>query len=143
MAENAGFPYTLTRDLDAPVDAVWSAWTDSARYGEWASAEEVSLDARPGGAWSSVMVIPGGARIPTSGTFVEVETNKRLVMGMDVPGRDEPVLMTLEFRGDGERTRLTVSQVLDGAEERDQAEQGSGMLLDGLGAYLAGSRTGS
>ncbi|MBE1535230.1 SRPBCC family protein [Actinomadura algeriensis] len=139
MAESTGFPYALTRELDAPVDAVWSAWTDSARYGEWASAEEVSLDVRPGGAWSSVMVVPGGMRVPTSGSYVEVETGKRLVMGMDVPGRQEPVLMTLELDGDGDRTRITLSQVLDGAEERDQAEQGSGMLLDGLRSYLAGA----
>lgn len=137
MAESTGFPYTLTRELDVPVDAVWSAWTDAARYGRWASAEEVSLDARPGGAWSAVMVVPGGVRVPTSGTFVEVETHKRLVMGMDVPGRDEPVLMTLELDADGDRTRITLSQVCDAAEERDQAKQGSGMLLDGLQEYLA------
>ncbi|SNT22810.1 Uncharacterized conserved protein YndB, AHSA1/START domain [Streptosporangium subroseum] len=132
-----GFEYTLTRTLDAPVDKVWAAWTVADNYGTWASAEEVVMDARPGGTWSSVMVIPGGARIPLSGGYTEVVKNKRLVMGMNVPGRDEPVLMTIDLAADGERTQIVLSQTCDTAEERDQAEQGSNFLLDGLTAYLA------
>ncbi|MFI6518214.1 SRPBCC domain-containing protein [Spirillospora sp. NPDC050679] len=132
-----GFDYTITRTMDAPVEKVWTAWTDAGSYAEWASAEDVVLDVRPGGAWSSVMVIPGGARVPLGGTYVEVEPHKRLVMGMNVPGRDEPVLMTMDLAADGDRTQITLSQTLDGAEERDQAEQGSNMLLDGLTCFLA------
>jgi uncharacterized protein YndB with AHSA1/START domain len=132
-----GFDYTLTRALDAPVDKVWAAWTIPGNYGTWASAEEVVLDARPGGTWSSVMVIPGGTRVPLSGGYTEVVENKLLVMSMNVPGRDEPVLMTIELAADGERTQISLSQTFDTAEERDQAEQGSNFLLDGLTAYLA------
>ena len=133
----AGFDYTLTRTLDAPVDKVWAAWTIADIYGTWASAEEVVMDARPGGTWSSVMVIPGGTRVPLSGGYTEVVKNKRLVMGMNVPGRDEPVLMTIDLTVDGERTQISLSQTCDTAEERDQAEQGSNFLLDSLTAYLA------
>ncbi|MFC9970507.1 SRPBCC domain-containing protein [Spirillospora sp. NPDC127200] len=132
-----GFDYTITRTLDAPVEKVWTAWTDADSYAEWASAEDVVLDVRPGGAWSSVMVIPGGDRIPLSGTYVEVEPGKRLVMGMNVPGRDQPALMNLDLAADGDRTQITLSQTFDSAEERDQAEQGSNMLLDGLAGHLA------
>jgi uncharacterized protein YndB with AHSA1/START domain len=133
----AGFDYTLTRTLDAPVDKVWAAWTVADDYGTWAGAEEVVLDARPGGTWSSVMVIPGGTRVPLSGGYTEVLENKRLVMGMNVPGRDEPVLMTIDLTDDGERTQISLFQTVDTAEERDQAEQGSNFLLDSLTAYLA------
>ncbi|MDT3442486.1 MULTISPECIES: SRPBCC domain-containing protein [unclassified Pseudofrankia] len=137
MTSTAGFDYTLTRDLDAPAEAVWRAWTVAEDYGQWASAEEVVLDVRPGGAWSSVMVIPGGTRIPLSGGYTEVVENKRLVMGMNVPDRDEPVLMALDLAAHGDRTQITLSQTFDTAEDRDQAEQGSTMLLDSLTAYLA------
>ena len=95
------------------------------------------MDARPGGTWSSVMVIPGGTRVPLSGSYTEVVENKRLVMGMNVPGRDEPVLMTIDLTADGERTQITLSQTFDTAEDRDQAEQGSNFLLDSLTGYLA------
>jgi uncharacterized protein YndB with AHSA1/START domain len=133
----AGFDYTITRTLNAPADKVWAAWTIADNYGTWANAEEVVLDARPGGTWSSVMVIPGGTRVPLSGSYTEVMENKRLVMGMNVPGRDEPVLMTVDLAADGERTQISLFQTFDTAEDRDQAEQGSNFLLDGLTAYLA------
>lgn len=58
---------------------------------------------------------------------------------MDVPGRDEPALMTIELSADGQGTRITVSQTLDTAEDRDQAEQGSTMLLDSLTTFLTAS----
>lgn len=85
------------------------------------------------------MVIPGGARVPLTGSYTEVVPNERLVMGMDVPGAGEPVLMTLALAADGDRTEITLSQTFDSAEERDQAEQGSTMLLDGLTGFLAGA----
>jgi uncharacterized protein YndB with AHSA1/START domain len=132
-----GFDYAITRTLDAPVGKVWDAWTDADQYAKWASAEDVVLDVRPGAAWSSVMVIPGGARVPLTGSYTEVVPNERLVMGMDVPGAGEPVLMTLALAADGDRTQITLSQTFDSAEERDQAEQGSNMLLDGLVGFLA------
>ncbi|MFI0452069.1 SRPBCC domain-containing protein [Actinomadura sp. 6N118] len=133
----AGFDYTITRTLNAPADKVWQAWTIADSYSTWASAEEVVLDVRPGGAWSSVMVIPDGTRIPLSGSYVEVVDNKRLVMGMNVPGRDEPVLMNLDLAANGDTTQITLSQTFDTAEDRDQSEQGSNFLLDSLTAYLA------
>ncbi|MEV6373742.1 SRPBCC family protein [Micromonospora musae] len=132
-----GHDYAITRTLDAPVQEVWAAWTDAESYGTWASAEDVVLDVRPGGAWSSVMVIPGGARVPLAGSYAEVVPNERLVMGMNVPGRDEPVLMALDLTPDGDRTKITLSQTFDRAEDRDQSEQGSNMLLDGLTRFLA------
>jgi uncharacterized protein YndB with AHSA1/START domain len=134
---NTGFDYAITRTLKAPVEKVWRAWTVAGDYGRWAGAEEVALDVRPGGAWSSVMVIPDGTRIPLTGSYTEVMENQRLVMGMNVPGRDEPVLMRLDVAPDGEDTKITLSQTFDTAEDRDQAEQGSNFLLDSLTAFLA------
>ncbi|GAA0955443.1 SRPBCC domain-containing protein [Actinocorallia libanotica] len=131
-----GFEYAITRTLNAPAGEVWGAWTVAEDYGKWAGAEEVVMDVRPGGSWSSVMVIPGGARVPLTGSYTEVAENEHLVMGMDVPGRDEPVLMRLDLAADGGSTKVTLSQTFDTAEERDQAEQGSNMLLDGLAAFL-------
>ncbi|MEU0462977.1 SRPBCC domain-containing protein [Amycolatopsis sp. NPDC006131] len=117
--------YSITRTLDAPVSKVRDAWTVPENYGKWAGAEEVDLDVRPGGAWRSVMVIPGGTRVPLTGFYAEVELGKRLVIGMDVPGRDEQSLMVVEFAADGDRTEITLSQTFGRAEDRDQAEQGS------------------
>lgn len=132
------FTYTLHRTLDVPVVKVWEAWTTPDQYAQWASAipGSVSQDVRPGGAWKATMVTPGGD-FPLTGSYVEVVENERLVVGMDVPGRSEPALMTMDLERDGDKTRITVYQSCDSAEERDMSEEGTNFLLDGLSSFLA------
>ncbi|MFJ4844622.1 MULTISPECIES: SRPBCC domain-containing protein [unclassified Streptomyces] len=134
-----GFSYTLERTLEAPVAAVWNAWTRAEDYVQWSYAApgSVEMDARPGGTWKATMVTPDGGQFPLTGSFVEVEENRRLVMGMDVPGEDEQALMTVELTDqDAWLTRIVVSQTCDTADKRDFAEQGTTMLLDSLTAFL-------
>lgn len=138
-----GFSYTLTRTLDASASAVWRAWTTPGQYARWAGAVEgsVEMDVRPGGAWKATMVTPDGGRFPLTGSYLETAENRRLVIGMDFPGKPEPATMTMELhRQDDDRTRIVLRQTCDTAEERDMAEQGSTMLLDSLGAFLADAR---
>ncbi|MGW8062835.1 SRPBCC family protein [Streptomyces ziwulingensis] len=139
-APATGHSYTLTRTLDAPAARVWQAWTTPGQYAQWAHAApgSVALDVRPGGAWKATMRTPDGAEFPLTGTYVEVDEPSHLVIGMDAPGRPDPTLMTLHLAEEGPRnTVITLSQSCATAEERDMAEQGSGMLLDGLTAFLA------
>ncbi|MFH9043692.1 SRPBCC domain-containing protein [Streptomyces sp. NPDC017966] len=133
------FSYHLTRTLDAPVGRVWQAWTTPDRYARWAYAApgSVEMDVRPGGAWKATMVTPDGGEFPLTGSYLDVAENRLLVVGMDVPGKPEPSVMAVELAEDGGRTRIALRQTCDTAEERDMAEQGSTMLLDGLTAFLA------
>ncbi|MET9482449.1 SRPBCC domain-containing protein [Streptomyces sp. NPDC006638] len=134
-----GFPYTLERVLEAPVAAVWNAWTTAEPYTQWSYAAPgtVEMDVRPGGKWTSTMVTPDGTKVPLTGSYAEVEVNRRLVVGMDVPGQDAQALMTVELAEQGtDGTRITVTQTCDTAEQRDMAEQGTTMLLDSLTAFL-------
>ncbi|GAA3174947.1 MULTISPECIES: SRPBCC family protein [Streptomyces] len=144
MNTGNGFSYTLTRTLDAPADRVWRAWTTPDEYAHWAYAApgSVEMDVRPGGAWKATVVTPDGDRFPLTGSYLEVAEDRLLVVGMDVPGKSEPAAMRVELDPDGPRTRIVVRQTCDTAEERDAAEEGSGMLLDGLAAFLAGRAAG-
>ncbi|GAA3971793.1 SRPBCC domain-containing protein [Streptomyces marokkonensis] len=138
-AEN-GFSYTLTRTLDASAARIWQAWTTPDQYAQWAHAAPgtVELDVRPGGSWKSTMLTPDGTEVPLTGTYQQVTENRHLTIGMDVPGRPDPATMTMELTEEGPRnTVITLRQTCDTAEERDMAEQGSGMLLDGLTAFLS------
>jgi uncharacterized protein YndB with AHSA1/START domain len=140
-----GFPYTLTRTLEAPAAQIWQAWTTPEQYARWAHAVpgSVEMDVRPGGAWKSTMLTPDGTAIPLTGSYVEVAEPRRLVLGMDVPGRPDQVTMSLDLTEQGPRnTVITLSQTCDTAEERDMAAQGSGMLLDGLASFLADGARG-
>lgn len=138
--EAGGFSYTLARTLDAPAAKVWRAWTTAGQYAQWAGAVagSVEMDVRPGGAWKATMVVPDGGQFPLTGTYVDVDENRRLVIGMDVPGRPAPAVMGMELGERGsDRTEIVLRQTCDTAEERDMAEQGSTMLLDSLSTFLA------
>lgn len=134
-----GFSYTLERTLETPVAAVWSAWTVAESYAQWSYAApgSVEMDVRPGGAWKATMVTPDGGQFPLTGSYSEVDENRRLVIGMDVPGKNEQALMTVELaEQSAHRTRIVVAQTCDTADERDMAEQGTNMLLESLTAFL-------
>ncbi|OZM84157.1 ATPase [Pseudonocardia sp. MH-G8] len=134
----SSYSYTLTRELDAPVENVWAAWTQPDHYAQWSGAVRSSLrmDVRPGGAWQATMSAPDGSEFPLTGSYGEVVENRRLDVAMDLPDGDSTV-MAMEFTDlGGQRTRITVSQSCATPEARDGSEQGSGMLLDGLAAYV-------
>ncbi|MGK5532202.1 SRPBCC family protein [Streptomyces sp. URMC 129] len=136
--------YRLTRELDAPVAEVWDAWTLPERFARWFGAPlpSVELDVRPGGAWRATLVTPDGAAFPMSGTYPVVEPGRRLVTSLDMPGRDEPAVMEMDFEelDAGRRTRLVIRQECATAEECAESEEGSRILLGSLADFLAGPR---
>ena len=132
------YEYTLTRVLDAPVENVWAAWTQPEHYAQWSGAvlPSISLDVRPGGAWRATMATPDGSEFPLTGTYGEVVENERLEVFMDLPdGASTAMAVDLADAEEG-KTRIALSQVCATPELRDMSEQGSGMLLDGLAAYV-------
>jgi len=131
------YDYTLTRVLDAPVENVWAAWTQPEHYAQWSGAvlPTISLDVRPGGAWRATMATPDGSEFPLTGTYGEVVENERLQVIMDLPGGASTV-MAVDLTAEEGKTRIVLSQECATAEARDMSEQGSGMLLDGLSAYV-------
>ncbi|MEV6274140.1 SRPBCC domain-containing protein [Nocardia sp. NPDC051832] len=131
------FSYRLTRTLDAPIAAVWQAWTDDKQYEQWSQSAPGSVhqDVRPGGAWTAGVVDPEGNTFEINGTYLEVEPERLLVMDMPTP--TGTTVMKLELTDKGDRTEIVLSQECDSAEERDMAEQGSTMLLDWVTAFLA------
>jgi uncharacterized protein YndB with AHSA1/START domain len=134
-----GHTYTLTAEADAPIAAVWAAWTEDAPYEAWSYSKpgSVSMDPTPGGRYTATVVTPDGQEFPITGRYIEVVEPELLVMGMDTPGGGEEVMrLDLVDLGEG-RTRLTISQTCATKEEYDMAKEGSQMLLDSCLAYLA------
>jgi uncharacterized protein YndB with AHSA1/START domain len=73
---------SVERLIDAPVDAVWKAYTD--HLGEWFCpkpwrAEVVELDLRAGGRAAITMHGPNGEVMPNEGVYLEVEPRKKIV----------------------------------------------------------------
>lgn len=74
----------VERTLDAPRSAVWRCWTEPALMKQWFCPKpwnltEAEVDVRPGGRMDLVMQGPEGQQIPSSGSYLEVVPQSRLV----------------------------------------------------------------
>jgi uncharacterized protein YndB with AHSA1/START domain len=74
----------ITRVYDAPVKAVWKAWTDPVEAAKWwgprgFTITHLSKDLKPGGHWSYIMHGPDGVNYPNRTTYYEVEECAKLV----------------------------------------------------------------
>mgnify|MGYP001039785220 FL=1 len=74
----------LCRIIDAPREKVFRAWTDAELLPKWFAplpwtTASARLDVRPGGTSTVVMRSPEGADFPSSGVYLEVVKNEKLV----------------------------------------------------------------
>lgn len=84
MSDSAREGIDITRVFEAPRERVFEAWTTPEDFAAWYGADaevpldRVSMDVRPGGAWSLVIVVPG-TEMPFHGVYREVIAPERLV----------------------------------------------------------------
>ncbi|MFG2135836.1 SRPBCC domain-containing protein [Streptomyces sp. NPDC048650] len=148
MTQNPEQGIALTRTFDARRDLVFEAWTTPEHFAYWFGGEltvpvdRMTMDARPGGAWSLVMRTPDGGELPFSGEFREVAAPEHLVLTLkDASAPDdaegETVRVTLTELGD--RTEMVFRQEGGNltAEQYAQAQAGWEGFFDRLGELLA------
>lgn len=108
----------ITRLYDAPVKAVWDAWTDLEKVAKWWGPRGFTItthskDLRVGGSWNYTMHGPDGVDYPNETKYHEVEKYKRLVY--DHGGyKDRPPLfrVTVDFKDIKGKTQLTMVMAL-------------------------------
>jgi len=143
----------IVRMYDAPVEAVWDAWTDIEQVKQWWGPRGFTLtshekDLRPGGVWHYTMHGPDGTDYPNKTFYHEVVERKKLVY--DHGGYDDrPPLfrVTALFEDVGGKTQLDMTMALatpEAAEEiRKFIKQASGYSTwDRLAEYLEKESTG-
>ncbi|WP_411080618.1 SRPBCC family protein [Streptomyces sp. cmx-18-6] len=144
----------LTRVLPAPQQRVFAAWTSPEDFAAWYGGEadvpldRVSMDVRPGGAWSLVIVMPG-VEMPFHGVYREVSEPDGLVLTLkdgSAPGTPEDTeaaegeIITVTFTDLGDGTTELAFQQRGGNLTPAQyaaAEDGWEAFLDALVARLA------
>src|SRR5580698_2640991 len=115
-AKNKSNEIRITRLYDAPVDAVWDAWTDPEQTAQWWGPRGFTLtthskDLRPGGSWSYIMHGPDGTDWPNYTTYHEVEKHKKLVYDHGAAGKGSPPLfrVTVIFSETKGKTKMEMT----------------------------------
>lgn len=137
----------LTRIYNAPVKAVWDAWTDPKKAAKWWGPRGFTItthskDLRVGGQWKYTMHGPDGVDYPNTTTYFEVETYKKLVYDHGASD-DRPALfrVTVLFSEKSGKTTMEMTMALATAEAAEQTKKfiklaGGNSTWDRLGEYL-------
>jgi uncharacterized protein YndB with AHSA1/START domain len=161
----AGSPLDLTlqRVVDVPCAQVWAAWTVPELLMPWFcplpwKTVECEIDLRPGGGFRTVMQSPQGERFDSTGCYLELVPERRLVfttaLGADyrpTPASAPPpqctCILTLEPVGEGgQNTRYTATALhadVDSAKQHADMgfHAGWGTALDQLVAMVKARST--
>jgi uncharacterized protein YndB with AHSA1/START domain len=149
MAETASAQeITITRVFDAPRELVWEAWTEPGQLASWWGAdgwsnplEKITMDVRPGGAYSVTSVSDeDGSEMTVQGVYREVVEPERLVLEEPAEGawhEGAVSVMTLTDLGDG-RTEMVVRTTIHTTPDmRSVAEEGMTTSFERLVEHVA------
>ena len=142
------YSLTVSRDIAAPRQLVWDAWTKPEHTDKWGPvgftvAQKNDAEVKPGGRWRAVLKPTGqGRELWQGGVYREVKEPERLVFTFawddeeKRPGHEMLITLTFEELAK-DRTRLTLRQdFLPSLAERDGHAGGWGEALDALTAHL-------
>ncbi|HZF35344.1 MAG TPA: SRPBCC family protein [Candidatus Angelobacter sp.] len=141
--------FVIERTYPALPRGVFKAWADPAAKARWFAGppdkwteQHREFDFRVGGRERLSGVWPGGKVSAFDGLYHDIVADERIVysyaMQLDEV-RISVSLATVEFKPAGAGTRLIFTEqaaFLDGYDDSGSREQGTGTLLDKLGAEL-------
>lgn len=138
----------ISRLYDAPVNAVWDAWTDPKQTAQWWGPRGFTLSTHskeltPGGIWHYTMHGPDGTDYPNKTLYHEVVPLQKLVY--DHGGNDEraPLFrVSVTFSERNGKTQMDMTMTLPNPEAAEQTRQfirkaGGDTTWDRLAEYLA------
>lgn len=152
-AKNKPNEIYITRVYDAPVSAVWNAWTDPKQAAKWWGPRGFTItthskELKVGGHWHYTMHGPDGTDYPNKTKYFEVEKYSKLVY--DHGGNDEQAPLfrvTVLFSENKGKTTMEMTMALKTAEEaantRKFIKHANGdSTWDRLAEYLEKEHTG-
>lgn len=160
------FTFILSRTFDAPLDKVWSAWTDEKKLAKWFGPKGVKIfhskiDLRPGGHYHYGLENPDGSRYWGRWIFTDIHPKRELVFivsfsndAMEItrhpmaPEWPREILSTILFRPKGDKTEVEVNWVAHNATAEeirifaagaDSMRGGWGGTFEQFADYLVGA----
>jgi uncharacterized protein YndB with AHSA1/START domain len=115
MDDNSENALRLTHLFAGPPALVWAVWTRPELIRSWFGsshgfrAHDIAVDLRPGGIWS-LRNVKGTVTEHMSGTYHEVEPNRRLVYSYHFKGTEFFSVISVDLLAEGDGTRLQFLQ---------------------------------
>ena len=140
--------FTIERTLRQSPEQAFQAFADPELKSRWFRTPDSwtdrawELDFRVGGSELSVGRDPGGTLHEFHSRYHDIVDGERIVFAYDLLLDGQLVsvsLTTVEVRPDGDGTRLVFTEhgaFFDDLEDPAEREHGTGLLLDGLAAFL-------
>lgn len=132
----------IERTVDAPVAAVWKAWTDPKMVQKWwgpknYTAPVAKIDLREGGKYLLAMRGPDGKDYYSTGTYLKVEPNKSFVADDSFADAKGNIVSAAHYGLPGDfplkmRTSVTLEKQADGKTKMviSQADVPTGQMLE-------------
>ena len=138
--------FTIDRIYDAEPARVFAAWADPAAKIRWfgGGSDDYELDFKVGGREFNRGGEPGGAVYTYEAVYRDIVENERIVYTYEMHLDDARIsvsVTSVELAPEGSGTKLTFTEqgvFLDGLDSPALREQGTGHLLEALGADLRG-----
>ncbi len=144
IMSNAIKELTITKEIDAPIEKVWKAWTDPKIIQQWWGPDGVTnpiceFDATPGGKLHIEMLAGEelgelkGSRWPMKGVVTEIEKPTKLIFTStafeDEDGKTNlENLVTVTFSQNGDKTKMIIHiEVTKATEKTKMALKGMDM----------------
>lgn len=158
---NLDFLYSVEREFEAPIEALWDAWVDAEKLENWYHPTDLSnveglTTSNPdiGGEWSVAVAVPAHNFVAYFyGIYLEVDFHQKLEHTMlytqsleqfqlkDLDQDFHKVLV--EFQEDGPKTWVKFSQFGELPEGQSaQAKAGMESYFDSLANFLSKSQAG-
>ncbi len=137
----------ITRVYEAPVQAVWDAWTDPVQAAQWWGPRGFTItthskDLQVGGHWHYTMHGPDGVDYPNKTKYLEVEECAKLVYDHGGNDEREPLFrVTVLFSESNGKTRMEMCMTLPTPEAAEETRKfvkdaGGNATWDRLAEYL-------
>lgn len=137
----------ITRVYEAPIEAVWDAWTDPKQVAQWWGPRGFTItthskDLKSGGHWKYTMHGPDGTDYPNTTHYLEVKEHAKLVYDHGANDNQPPLFrVTVHFTEINDKTKMDMTMALATPEAAEETRKfikkaGGEATWDRLAEYL-------